>query len=262
MFDFFKPKPKLLVTPEDKQWIEANLGWLGLQFGAEVFLRPPVTTRSGPFARYHNALRESMGYFLEEVAVHMELDPDDLQLHVYRHGSDDRIGGPATIVTKGGQSLGEYHHRNSLTGKFDIHLNEIISNDLQVMLTTIAHELSHARLIGEYRHEATDEFHEYVTDLTAIYFGFGITMAHTCNSRDSWTDLHGSGWSIGRRGYLPLEVVTHALAMQALRRGEREPQWVEALDKTPRKMLRQALLWLWENEGVNPQGGRAPRDAG
>ncbi|MFN8395868.1 MAG: hypothetical protein U0176_14625 [Bacteroidia bacterium] len=262
MFNFFKPKPKLLVTPEDKQWIEANLKWLGSQFGQEVFRRYPVTIRSGPFSRYHNALRESMRYFLDEVAIHMELDPDDLDLHVYRHGSDERIDGPVMIVTEGSQSLGEYHHRNNLTGKFDIHLNETISKDLQVMLTTIAHELSHVRLIGEYRHDATDEFHEYVTDLTTIYFGFGITMANTCNSRDSWTDLHGSGWSIGKRGYLPLEVVVHTLALQALQRGDREPKWAEALGKVPRRMFQQSLLWLWENEGEVPQGGRAPSDGG
>ena len=105
--------------------------------------------------------------------------------------------------------------------------------------------------------------HEYYTDLTAIYFGFGIFMANTCNQRETWSDNKGySGWAIGRQGYLPQQMIVYALAVQAYLQGRKDPEWADQLDKIPRKMFKQSLLWLNETQDCDAQlpqahGGRA-----
>jgi hypothetical protein len=265
MFNFFKgsPKPKLLVTEEDKRWIESNFEWMMHQYGAKALLRPPVTTTQGPFSRYHNLIAESQQYYLEEVCIHMDVDPDEVALHSYVAGDNAGFDGPIHVNFESGYSQGEYHHRNNLTGKFDIHINQKITDNIQILLATMAHEVGHVKLLGEYRTTASDEMHEYVTDLTAIYYGFGILLANTVHTRDTWTDHKGySGWSIGRSGYLPLEMRVHALAVQAYLQGEKDPIWTAALDKVPRKLFQQSLAWLYatgECDATLPQarGGRA-----
>ena len=265
MFSFFNspPKPKLLVTPDDKVWIESNFEWMMHQYGVKPLLRVPITTAQGPFSRYHNRIAESLQYYMEEVCVYMDVDPDDVALHVYSAGDQGELDGPVRINFEGGYTMGEYHHRNNLTGKYDIHINQTITDKIQAVIATMAHEIGHVKLLGEYRTTANDEMHEYVTDLTAIYFGFGIVMANTVHTRETWTDNKGySGWSIGKSGYLPMELRTHALAVQAYLQGQKAPAWTDALDKGPRKMFQQALAWLHATgdcDATLPQarGGRA-----
>jgi hypothetical protein len=265
MFSFFNrtPRPKLIVTEDDKLWIEANIEWMMQQYGVRPLLLPPLTMQSGPFAQFHDRLEKKLDYFMGKVCDRMDVDPDDVALHLYSAGEDAGLDGPAIVRFEDGYSLGEYHHRNNLTGKFDIHINRKVIQSPQSLFATMAHEVGHIKLLGEYRVTEDNDNHEYYTDLTAIYFGFGIFMANTCNQRETWSDNKGySGWAIGRQGYLPQQMIVYALAVQAYLQGRKDPEWADQLAKIPRKMFKQSLLWLHETGDCDvrlPQahGGRA-----
>ncbi len=256
MFSFFNrtPRPKLIVTEDDKLWIEANLEWMMGQYGVRPLLLPPITAHKGPFAQFPDRIEKKLNYFMDEVCERMDVDSDNVDLHLYTAGDDSGFDGPVMVRFEGGYSQGEYHHRNNLTGKFDIHINRKVIGNPQALFATMAHEVGHIKLLGEYRVTEDNDNHEYYTDLTAIYFGFGIFMANTCNTRETWSDNKGySGWAIGKQGYLPQQMIVYALAVQAYLQGRKDPEWADQLDKIPRKMFKQSLLWLNETQDCDAQ---------
>lgn len=82
-------------------------------------------------------------------------------------------------------------------------------------VATFAHELSHYLLNGiERPSPGGEECHELLTDLTAVYLGFGIFMGNSAGSSAGFTDEYGAwGRSYGQ-GYLSERALMSALVIQ------------------------------------------------
>jgi hypothetical protein len=108
------------------------------------------------------------------------------------------------------------------------------------LAATIAHEIGHVRLLGEGRVSPDRPDGEQLTDLTAVFFGFGVFSANAAfdYSRDS------RGWRSSTLGYLGERLLAFGLACCAFRRGEQAPAWATALDTNPRVYLKQGLRYL------------------
>jgi hypothetical protein len=108
---------------------------------------------------------------------------------------------------------------------------------------TMAHELAHQRLLGEGRADANAFDNELLTDLTAVFHGFGIFLAN--NVRKSTGQLlRWPGTDLYRPEYLSEPMLGYALAHLAWFRDEPRPAWAKALRWAPRAVYKQGLRYL------------------
>ena len=88
----------------------------------------------------------------------------------------------------------------------------------------MAHELAHQRLLGERRSPADRYDNELLTDLTAVFHGFGVFLAN--NPRKSTGKLsRWPGTQLFMPEYLSEPMFGYAMAHIAWVRDERSPAW-------------------------------------
>lgn len=105
------------------------------------------------------------------------------------------------------------------------------------MVATLAHELSHIKLLGEERLLENDE---QVTDLNTIIFGLGIFNANAAFA--SYQDFRSQGWR--KLGYLTQMDWGYALALFAQLRGENDPDWTKHLCKNVKSDFAKSYRYL------------------
>lgn len=88
------------------------------------------------------------------------------------------------------------------------------AKDPTSMVATMAHETCHY-VLATIRAEPPcgQKQHEPLTDLTAVFFGFGIFLANSSFRFSQWQDQHHQGWSAKRQGYLSEKALSLALAL-------------------------------------------------
>jgi len=81
-------------------------------------------------------------------------------------------------------------------------------------IATMAHELAHYLLATAHTAPpCADDEMEFLTDLTAVYLGFGVFLANTRFEFEAIHDGPMQGWRMGHSGYLPEADLIFALAM-------------------------------------------------
>jgi hypothetical protein len=82
------------------------------------------------------------------------------------------------------------------------------------LIATLAHELAHYLLAtAPTSPPCEDDEHEFLTDLTAAYLGFGVFMANSVLEFEAIQDGPMQGWRVGRSGYLPEQDLVFATAL-------------------------------------------------
>jgi hypothetical protein len=226
------------VSEKARLWTEESLRWLRAEFGDDALrgevLRPQKVFPPGSYTGSEDdasvvlrRLSDRMGVPAESVAIEFDDDPDVTP--------DPRV----PVVHQFSGAAGEYRRRGGMA------VLAVRRRQLRhpvALAATLAHELAHARLLGEQRIEPGRSDGEQLTDLTAIFFGTGI---FTANAAFDFAQTP-SGWQSSHLGYLGETLSGYALAYFAYLRGEREPDWTAALDTNPRAYLRQGLRYLWQ----------------
>jgi len=225
--------PRSPVAPDEQTWIEDSIGWLVGQFGTAVLHRPVIEPTSAclPVAGFAGA--SNVRTVMHLVADAMAVPRDRLALE-YVAGRPDRLlrwqhaySGPA----------GHYHEHDG-TAVITVYGGQISTPGQ--LVATLAHELGHARLLGENRIAGDRRDGEPLTDLLTVVFGFGIFSANA--AFDYSADARG--WRSRRLGYLTEQMFGYALARYSLLRGECDPAWATHLDTNPRAYMRQAMRYL------------------
>ena len=85
--------------------------------------------------------------------------------------------------------------------------------------------------------------HELLTDLTAVWLGFGIFLANSARSHVSYQDSGGSGWRSRTQGYLSERALVTALAITETLAGRDPLNAGEWLKPYLRQDLRLAARW-------------------
>ncbi len=221
MLNWFRSQPTLPVTAEEQAWIEDRFGWLTRELGldrlraAEVIL-PTVDY----FPSRYEPTEEDIGGIVTLVAGYMQVDPARLRLSFYQDDHPKFEGmtneGTAGLYVESEES-------------FDIWLEVGGLEDPLGVVATVAHEIGHVILLGERRVAPEEEDHEPLTDLLTVFLGMGVLTANNVVQESSWSVGTTSGWSIGRRGYLSMNMFGYALALFALARNEPNPAWAKYL---------------------------------
>jgi hypothetical protein len=238
-------EPKCPITPDDKEWIENNLDWINQRL-IDIAEYPTILPTKVFFDRKFTGTEDDAYYTLARIGELCNLNVDHIQLD-FMHDQIDFGNGIMTAVDKDSRGVGGLYFGDE-DGEAIVISREQLRNPV-ALIAVMAHELSHHLLIGKHDVGYSDENeNEFLTDLTAIAYGFGVFLSNNSIVYNTgWRGASGSsGWSIGKQGYLPPQVIAYAMAVIQYFKGEiqNDPPWMEYLDKTTRKYLIQSLEYV------------------
>lgn len=118
------------------------------------------------------------------------------------------------------------------------------------LIATFAHELAHYLLATTPEPPlcANDEM-ECLTDLAAVFMGFGVFLANSRFHVETFSDGPMQGWRMGHSGYLPEADLIFALALFLRAKGLGAEAASDSLKPHLGKLLRRALRDLPEDRG-------------
>jgi hypothetical protein len=232
MFEAFRV-PLQDLPGGQEQWIRGSMEWLVEQFGSEVLNRPIVRPSVFIPAGYDGSEAAGRRLF-EKVRERMGVPPGRL---VPRFDLDDID--PGAIKTRTQRELaGATRLRFGLwvpgRNRNTVYTSRRLLGEPSVLVANFAHEIGHELLIGEGRITADRPDQESLTDLLAVFQGFGIFVANA-----SFGQLPGGGRNATMAMfYLRERALTDALAYYAFLRGTRGvPPWEDELDRPVRSGL-------------------------
>lgn len=240
MFGWFKPRCPVDVAA--KRWIENRLQWLSGQFGRDTFTRRAVILPTNEFfPDPMDGSEASVRNLLDQVCRYMDVEPYRVELKMFTNQN------PLWLVNDEGKYLptGAAGLYDQQIGKTIIHIETSEMMNLSGLVGTMAHELSHLRLMGEERVTGDEYDNELLTDLTAVFHGFGIFLG---NSPRNWDSLYSNwpGTNLKRPEYMTLPMFAYALAHSAWFRGKSKPDWYPFLSFDLKPCFKQGIRFLME----------------
>jgi len=208
---FGKKRPFLEAEAEEWQietwqWLLQHLGPLRGQDQA-----PIVTPTRAFFPPSDAAGHARAEHIFAAVKRHAGMADWECRLVAQSRRPEARVGDIAALQFSGGHALGTF----GLAG------NEVVitydpaglDNPIQ-LIATMAHELAHYRLaaLAEEPPGGADA-HEFATDLTTVYMGFGLFGASCAFNFQRHQDFMSQGWQWSRQGYLGEREWIFALAI-------------------------------------------------
>jgi hypothetical protein len=113
------------------------------------------------------------------------------------------------------------------------------------LIATFTHELAHYLLATATRPPPCDDDEiEFLTDLAAVYLGFGVFLANTRFEFEAIDDGPMQGWRWQNAGYLPEADLIFALALFLRAKDLDERHACEALKPHLSKMLQRTISEL------------------
>jgi hypothetical protein len=226
------------ATDGDRDWIVHQLTRLIARAGRERFLRAPIVEPTDEFfpdrwspdvAGVRAIALRLLTHAGLSLGAELELfDHDDERVDAGRHG--------VTTAWYAGRANGRC--------RFGVAVDRL--DDPATVVMVLAHEVAHA--FRDFHHLEVDDrdVEEQLTDLTAVYLGFGILVANGASRYRTATVDGGtaSTWTDLRMGYLPAPMLACALAVQARTRALTPPQirrLATLLDTDQRASFRAAL---------------------
>jgi len=240
---FWSKKKKLPITNDDKTWIEENLNWLRTEFGQEHFMEIRTVTPTKDFyERTFDGSEKDAEFILERTMELMNIKDIEIKLEFFSDSPTEMADGavlttPADLDGSWESSSGTY--QQSEEGAIISIERQQLKNPIS-LIATISHELAHEILLGENRIEENDE---YLTDLTAITYGFGIFIG---NTRFQFS-TSGFGWQSSGQGYLPEQIIAYSMAWLSKERNEKT-DYGQFMDKSLKKYFDQSVDFLKENK--------------
>ena len=217
---------RALVDRHAVEWVFDGVEWLidayadaPLGSGSErsrIFFRLPVPA-DFPAAPDGVPLGEHLGC---TVMTQLDFPPDGpvrLVAEEVRDAAD--LGGLATVTGDGRTACGQYEAIPREDGSLDEIITYSEGASAVQHVATFAHELSHAlHLRAPDLPPAFDEGREMVelfTDLTAIFFGYGVFLANSRFEFAAFSEPDRQGWQARGAGYLPEREMVFATALMA-----------------------------------------------
>ncbi len=254
MFGWFNSKPRCAVPEKTRELLDDSFCWLIRRFGRERLLYQRVLTPTfSDFPVLEYGVPEAAGDIADIVCRQMEIDRETFVIGFFDEGPAKLNAGITDIyVDKTGGAAGYYTGRNSY-GKLEVLVNKSELNEPVSLTGTIAHELGHAKLMGEGWYQGDEADNEIMTELITVYFGLGIFGANSAFTFGS----NVMSWSYRVKGYFKQETWAYALALYAWINEDEQPEWLKHLNKTVQGDFKRTMRWFKENP---PQLGEfAPR---
>jgi hypothetical protein len=237
MFGWFAPTCP--CDPVAKQWVEDRLSWLSQQFGLHILLERPIIL---PIAEFFpdpwDGSRKAVRCMFRRVCEYMMVDPEDVELKIFTDRAES-----SPLPWTGGTAAGTWQRGDGPWKKGVVRVARDMLERPSDLVGIMAHELAHQRLLGEERWDADAHDNELLTDLAAVYHGFGVFLAN--NPRKSTGQLdYWPGTTLYKPEYISEPMLGYALAHIAWFRDEERPAWAKHLRWAPRAVFKQGLRFL------------------
>jgi hypothetical protein len=248
------PKPWLRTDPPgacpvpegQRKWIEWWLRWCDEEFGPAMSGREIALPGFVPAD--FTGTQEQAELLVRRVGAVMGADVSGIRVLLVE--SPESVPG-------GRHQVGEYR---KVLGRAVIELDRRVAARPDSFAALVAHELAHARLVGEGRLAGlmlSRVEEERLTDLVTVHLGMGVLSA---NAADDYvkavgysvtpvgdlTDRMLTGRSdapLYRMGYLSPKEYGYALACWSAMRGETDPPWARQVKASVRDALRRGLTY-------------------
>jgi len=214
MFGLFS-KSKSIVDVEQAGWIEENYNWLekNIEFPEERV--PLITPTSQFFTRPPEQGHDRAQHVFDEIKSLMGLDDWPCKLVMQEEDINPIVG--ETLIVQGieNSALGTFsvdNNSNDLNDLVVITCNPKCLNDVNSLISTLAHELCHYILLSSPEPRLDNEDEEYLTDLLAIASGFGLFLTNSKFNFHQFTDVGSQGWQASSSGYLSEREIIFALS--------------------------------------------------
>jgi hypothetical protein len=255
MFGWFRPT--CTCDPAAKHWIEDKLEWLSGEFGLHILLeRPIILPTSEFFPDPWDGSTQAVRCMFRRVCGYMGVDPQVVEIKLFT----DRTPG-SIVALDHGFAAGTWEGGEGPWRPGIIRIERSSLDRPANLVGTMAHELAHQRLLGEGRAGRESYDNELLTDLTAVYHGFGVFFAN--NPRKSTGALGcWPGTQLRRPEYLSEPMLGYAMAHIAWFRDEAKPAWARHLRWAPRAVFKQGLRYLSATADSNFQPVRLRQACG
>jgi hypothetical protein len=240
-------KPKLPVTPEQRQWVDDSFLRLASILGADRMLEANVIL---PTAQYfpdrYDSSETSLQHLFARVADAMQVDPASIDVTLFT--SVDELSGDLLPFNSGSSSGagGLYFHNPEVRPHISIQESKL--KDPMSLVAVLAHELGHIILLRPGLVQRDEPDMEPLNDLLTVFLGLGIFTANSAFQFKQFTNNEKQGWSTQRLGYLSEELFGYALARFAFVRREGKPSWASHLASNIAPYQKRSLAWLTANE--------------
>ena len=206
----FRRKP--IVDADTAAWHLDNFAWLVRQFGTEAFAETQlVLPKPGFFVSDGEEGHALALRIFDQVKDYCGMENWDVDLVP----DDNPLARPATLSVA--MIAPQRHAIGTFVGAGNRIQISYVPSLLQRpdrLVATFAHELGHYLLAtSREAPPCEDDEIEFLTDLAAVYLGFGVFLA---NARFEFEVLHEGplqGWRMGHSGYLPEADLIFALAL-------------------------------------------------
>lgn len=198
----FKRKP--LLDEETADWHLENFEWLVSCYA-----------ESQSFSTAKLVLPKPSFFLTDDEKGHAKAERIFSQVKEYcqiAHWPTELVRGDPFLTP--GRTLFEVQHGKSVLGTYDGYSSNKIRityapnllDNPQALIAVLAHEIGHGIIhAAPMKPVCADDEHEFLTDLAAVYLGFGVFLANTAFQFTQWRDdaLGTQGWHSARSGYLP-----------------------------------------------------------
>jgi hypothetical protein len=240
-------RPKLPINEEDRQWVNHGFDRLSLALGRSRMLDAEVILPTAEhFPDYYDGTEETLEALFGRLCGYMRVDRASIELEVLPDETAELRELLPFWRSNSERCAGLFiHPENSSRMVIAVHGAKL--KDPLVLVATLAHELSHAVLLGGKLVNRNEADMEPLTDLLTVFLGFGVFTANTAARFQQHQRGRRQGWSMQRLGYLPEEVYGYALAKFAQERGEKSPPWIKHLTTNVRAYYKRSWAWLLSN---------------
>lgn len=240
-------RPRCPLDPVAKAWIDARFLALVTMFGLDGLRSVRVVLPTEEDFPEVFADERDPGAILRRVALHLELDPDEVELQIL--GDEDE----ALPLNRWGFATGRY-----VSGPEGarIRLEAREAADPEQLVARLALELGRHDLVRAGHMSADREEAGLSPELYALLRGLGVIVANADLREQAGIQRHFGWWNAASLGGLDDTAHGYALALFAWLRGEGKPTWASRLHPEVRRHLQASLKYLAKTGDalVQPQG--------
>ena len=236
---FWKKKNKCPVTAEDKEWIEEKLTWVDTNM-IDLIRQPTVLPTKRYFDIDFSGKEQDAFDTLDIICDYFQVNPNRISLEFY---SEESIQFDPGTQSKSESGTAGLYFQDGDENTIMIEKSQL--NMPNSLIATIAHELSHYIIMEEKGYYFEEVENEYLTDLTAIAYGFGIFLGNIKFRFNQWQFGDGwGGWSSSTQGYLPQQIIAYTMAEIQKRKNNLQPTWQDHLKKDFKKDFMKSLNYI------------------
>jgi hypothetical protein len=213
------------------------------EFGSDFMINAPTILPTQEFfPDPYDGSERAVRRLLDRVCGYMRVSADlvDVEYFSEQHRPD--------FVDDAGRTIGGIAGLYEPGHRITIHLERGQFHDAMALVGTVAHELAHARTLGEGRCFHGEYDNELLTDLTVVFHGMGVFIANVPRNWDSDADTW-PGTDVFKPEYMTTPMFGYAMALRCWLREEPMPKWRKHLRPGVRSEFKTSLRFL---RGMDP----------